>query len=180
MIQDVAAAPMTESAISPDERVRRMVEKNLDMVWRTLRRLGTPDGSVDDATQKVFMVALRRIEEIDPEREDRYLIGIAVRVASDERRAAARRREVPITAVELTARERPADEVVEERRNRASLDAVMEAMPAELREAFVLFELEEMSAPAVAELLDVPVGTVASRVRRAREFVREFLKRGKK
>jgi RNA polymerase sigma-70 factor (ECF subfamily) len=171
---------MTAPATARDERARRLVERNLDRIWRTLRRLGTPDANVDDATQKVFMVALRRLDEIEPEREDRYLIGIAVRVASDERRAEARRREVPIADVELAARERPADEVVEDRRNRASLDAVMAAMPAELCEAFVLFELEEMSAPAVAELLDVPVGTVASRVRRAREFVREFLKWGKR
>lgn len=163
-----------------DDRLRKMVEAHLDRVWRMLRRLGTPEANVDDATQKVFMVAFRRIDEIDPARQDRYLIGIAMRVASDERRAEARRREIPITEVELTARERPADEMVDERRKRASLDAVMEAMPPDLREAFVLFELEEMSAPEVAELLDVPVGTVASRVRRAREFVRESLKRGKK
>jgi RNA polymerase sigma-70 factor (ECF subfamily) len=44
-----------------------------------------------------------------------------------------------------------------------------------LREAFVLFELEELSAPEVARLLGVSVGTVASRVRLAREQIRKTL-----
>ena len=49
---------------------------------------------------------------------------------------------------------------------------MLEHMPDELREAFVLFELEELSPPEVARMLEVPVRTVASRVRRAREQLR--------
>jgi RNA polymerase sigma-70 factor (ECF subfamily) len=50
-------------------------------------------------------------------------------------------------------------------------------MSEELRDAFILFEFGELSAPEVASVLEVPVGTVASRVRRAREQLRRTLSR---
>ena len=45
------------------------------------------------------------------------------------------------------------------------------------REVFVLFELEEMSSPEIAKLLEIPVGTIASRLRRAREAFRSVAER---
>lgn len=169
-----------------DARLRSMVAAHLDVVWRALLRLGVPEAGVDDAVQQVFIVVARRLEEIDPLRERQYLLGIALRVASDARHALQRRREVPLgdsrevdellmesAAVPL------ADQLLDEKRARAVLASILESMPAELREAFVLFELEELPAPAVADILAIPAGTVASRVRRAREFVRNRLSRRK-
>jgi RNA polymerase sigma-70 factor (ECF subfamily) len=49
------------------------------------------------------------------------------------------------------------------------LDAVLADMPDDLREVLVLAEIEEQSAPEVAAMLEIPIGTVASRLRRARE-----------
>lgn len=167
-----------------DARLRSMVAAHLDTVWRALRRLGVPEAGADDAVQQVFMVAARRLEEIDARRERQYLLGIALRVASDARHALQRRREVPMgdsREVERHVSESEtvplAEQLVDEKRARAVLASFLERMPTELREAFVLFELEEMAAPAVAEILDIPAGTVASRVRRAREFIRQQLSR---
>jgi RNA polymerase sigma-70 factor (ECF subfamily) len=164
-----------------------MMNDHFDVVWRSLRRLGVPDGGVDDAAQQVFLVASRRLEEIDVGGERGYLLGIALRVASDARRAISRRREVPMVDLEEAAAERspasPAldplrpDEVLDRTRALALLGAVLDEMPGEMREAFVLFELEEFGAPQVARMLGVPVGTVHSRVRRAREHVRRSLSR---
>jgi RNA polymerase sigma-70 factor (ECF subfamily) len=165
-----------------------MVDDHFDAVWRALRRLGAPDATVDDASQQVFLVALRRLDDIEVGRERAYLLGIAVRVASDARRAARRRREVPMdddVAETLSARATRAavpplpDEILDQRRALAALSAALDEMPAELREAFVLFDLEELSATEVARVLGIPVGTVASRVRRARErFRRSLARRG--
>ena len=49
------------------------------------------------------------------------------------------------------------------------LDVVLEQMPIDLRTVFVLFELEGLSAPEIAAALSIPLGTVASRLRRARQ-----------
>jgi RNA polymerase sigma-70 factor (ECF subfamily) len=73
----------------------------------------------------------------------------------------------------------PQDELLDHKRNLTDLEAALTDLSDENRDAFVLFEIEELSAPQVAELLGVPVGTVASRVRRAREQIRrKLLKKG--
>src|SRR4051794_26935212 len=71
-----------------DARLAAMVREHHAFVWRLLRRLGVPSMSVDDATQQVFLVALRRISEIALGSEKSFLFGVALRVASDERRSA--------------------------------------------------------------------------------------------
>ena len=158
-----------------------MMEAHFDVVWRALRRLGVPPAGADDAAQQVFLVADRRLDEILVGGERAYLLGIALRVASDARKAIERRQEVPIEDHHAERAREPGtvaapDELLDEKRARAVLAAMLDAMPAEMREAFVLFELEELSAPDVARALRVPVGTVASRVRRAREHIRQRLR----
>ncbi len=168
---------------SRERRLRELVDRHFDAVWRSVRRLGVPEASADDAAQHVFMVASRKLDEIADGRERAYLLGVALRVASDARHAAERRREVSledIGAAELPPALPQAEAVLEQKRARQLLEQLLEHMPAEMREAFVLFELEELSAPEVGRLLDIPVGTVASRVRRARAFISEQLaRRGK-
>ncbi len=158
-----------------------MMDLHFDAVWRALRRLGVPESSVDDAAQQVFLVASRRLDEIAAGSERGYLLGIALRVASDARRALRRRREVPMDEPLVEAPgahdSRLPDEMLDRRRALAVLATLLDEMPSEMREAFVLFELEELSAPHVAEVLGVPVGTVASRVRRAREHFRKSVAR---
>ena len=165
-------------------RLRAMMDNHFETVWRSLRRLGVPEAGADDAAQQVFVVASRRLDEITVGGERGYLLGIALRVASDARRTIARRREVSIdrelsSSSSAVAGSRQPDEALEQKRALATLAALLDEMPDQLREAFVLFELEELNAAEVAQVLDVPVGTVASRVRRARERLRESLaKRG--
>ena len=163
-----------------DARFRAMVDAHLETIWRSLRRLGVPAAAADDGVQQVFLVASRRLHEIEEAGERRYLLGIALRVASEMRRAIRRRREVPTEG--LAAEPYPvrdaqdsAEEVLDNKRALALLATWLDEMPDILREAFVLFELEELGAADVARLLRIPVGTVASRVRRAREHIRKRL-----
>jgi RNA polymerase sigma-70 factor (ECF subfamily) len=151
--------------------VAGFVRDHYDFIWRTLRRLGVPPGLVDDATQKVFWIATRKIQEARVEKERSFLFAIALRVAGDERRALRRRPEVADESACDAARDElpPPDELVEQRQARELLDRILERMPFELRVVFVLFELEEMSTSEIAALLEIPSGTVASRLRRARE-----------
>ena len=164
-------------AISRDERLSAMVAAYFDPVWRSLRRLGVADGSLDDAAQQVFMIAARKLDTIDPPGEKAYLLGIAVRVASDARRSQTRRREV---SGDETDRADPApsqEELVDRKRAREQLDRILAAMPMDLREPFTMFEIEGLSIPEVATALGIPLGTAASRLRRAREEFREHVLR---
>jgi RNA polymerase sigma-70 factor (ECF subfamily) len=161
-----------------DARLRAMVGEHFDAVWRALRRLGVVEASADDAAQEVFLVASRRLDEIVVGRERAYLLGIAVRVAASVRSAEGRRREVPLEeGADFLDEQASPDDMLDEQRARAVLGSILESMPLEMREAFVLFELEELGAAEVAETLGIPIGTVASRVRRAREHVRQRLSR---
>ncbi len=162
------------SAMDPGEnpqlRLRRMFDEHFDFIWRSLRRFGLTGDRADDAAQQVFVVASRKLDQIQIGSERSFLFGTALRVASDIRRSAAFRREIahPEPGVDLPGGSRP-DEAFERERERATLDSVLGAMDLELRSVFVLFEMEEMTMPEIATLLAIPTGTVASRLRRARE-----------
>jgi RNA polymerase sigma-70 factor (ECF subfamily) len=69
------------------------------------------------------------------------------------------------------------DVVLDERRARDVMDRILESIPLEQRAVFILFELEDMTTQEVADALGIPSGTVASRLRRARELFLEQVKR---
>jgi RNA polymerase sigma-70 factor (ECF subfamily) len=122
----------------------------------------------------VFLVASRRLSIITEGSEQAFLFGTALNVAAEARRNNARRRDVPATdSIEAYDPAPPPDELADRGRARALLDKVLEAMPMDLRAAFVLYELEEMPIHTIASFLNIPIGTAASRLRRARaEFQR--------
>jgi RNA polymerase sigma-70 factor (ECF subfamily) len=155
---------------SVDQRVHGLLSRNYADVWRVLRRLGLPSGSVEDAAQHVFLVASRKLDSIEAGHERSFLIGTAVRVAANMRRAAAVRRERADDEVASRADEAPGpEELLDEKRLRQLLDAVLDSLPDDLRTVLVLFELEELSVTEIAEVVGVPRGTAASRLRRARD-----------
>jgi RNA polymerase sigma-70 factor (ECF subfamily) len=171
-------APAKETNVplsaAEDRRLRAMMTAHFNFIWRSLQRLGVPQADVDDCVQQVFLVASRRLSIIAEGSEQAFLFGTALNVAAEARRNNARRRDVPATdEVEAYDPAPPPDELADRTRKRALLDKVLEAMPMDLRAAFVLYELEEMPIHTIASFLNIPVGTAASRLRRARtEFQR--------
>lgn len=162
----------------PEARARALVNEHFDFVWRLLRRLGVPAADADDAAQQVFIVGTRRLADIAAGSERTFLYGSALRVASTMRRDSARReRFMQRGAGEPEPAVRTPHEEVERREALAVLDELLSAMDNEQREVFVLCEIEELSAPQVATLVAVPVGTVASRLRRARQTFTSELER---
>src|SRR5687768_3213399 len=100
-----------------DTVLRTMFREHYDFIWRTLRRLGVPEGSADDGAQQVFIVASRKLDRIAAGSERPFLVGVALRVASDARRSGARARELQegsSEAVDRAADDAPLpDEVLE-------------------------------------------------------------------
>jgi RNA polymerase sigma-70 factor (ECF subfamily) len=154
-----------------DSRVTAMVHAHFDFVWRSLRRLGVPAEAVDDAAQEVFWIASRKVDRIEAGRERAYLFGVALRFASDVRRAKARRREHSATPLLEGVIDLDADVeiLVDQKHARELLDVVLDTLPLDLRTVLMLSEGEELTMAEIAALLDVPPGTVASRLRRARQ-----------
>jgi RNA polymerase sigma-70 factor, ECF subfamily len=172
-LDELESAPVTSA-----ERVAGLVREHYGFVWRLLRRLGLREGDADDAAQQVFLAAAGRLGDVEPSRERSFLYGVALNVGSRARRSQGRRREEPLEAAgEREAHEPNAEQLLERRQARQLLDALLDEMPDDLRVVFVLFELEELSTPEIAELCQIPVGTAASRLRRAREDFEERVAR---
>jgi len=168
-----AEKPRVVMASGADERtkarIERLIHDHYDFVWRSARRLGVRSADLDDVVQEVFVVAARRLDDITHELG--FLFRACMGAASHARRSVQRRREVVDEARlehEIDRRANP-EQDAEAAEARAQLQAILEAMPEELRVVFVLFELEQFTMSEIAETLKIPAGTVASRLRRARE-----------
>lgn len=159
-----------------------LVREHLDFVWRLLRRIGLAASDADDATQQVFMVAARKLGEVPAGKERAFLYGTARRIAANSRRDRRRRREVASDLTdELEAVGALPDDRLELGRAALLLDALLDALPDDLRRVLVLAELEEETVPAIAELEGIPEGTAASRLRRARAaFEKQLARAGRK
>jgi RNA polymerase sigma-70 factor, ECF subfamily len=148
-------------------------------VWKCLRRLGVREADVGDAVQDVFLVVHRKLPEFEGRSAmTTWLFGICMRVASDRRRSASSTRERPWEeAGERVSEEPSAFECLDQRDKIELLDSLLDQLPMEQRAVFALFELEEMSGEQIAALLGVPMGTVWSRLRLARESFRAAMQR---
>lgn len=162
-----SAAPAEPAA----DRLTALFQLHFDLVWRTVRRLGVPTDGIDDAAQEVFVVASRRLDSIEAGKEKAFLYGTAVRVAAGARRAQERRRRSPVPLDELDTVDTtpPVDDLVDQKRARELLDQLVLRLADDTRPVFVLYELEGLTMEEIAACLGLPLGTVASRLRRGRE-----------
>jgi RNA polymerase sigma-70 factor (ECF subfamily) len=172
-IPEPVSGPRVTAASGAEDhaRVAALLRANFRDVWRMVRRFGVPENSADDAAQEVFIIAARRLPDITSGSERAFLLATAVRVAANLRRSIGTRREC---AEDEQASEgvdpRPnAEALLDQKRLRLLLDRVLDTLSDDLRVSFVLYELEGLSSPEIAELLCIPLGTVASRLRRGRE-----------
>jgi len=168
-LQIVAAAPAGVRVPGADARLRAAVGDHLGLVWRVLRRTGLGSADAEDASQDVFWVLAQRLADV-PERAQRsFLVATALRVASDRKQSKWHRSVSAGLDVETRMSEAPLpDEAVDIRRAGALLDEALKTLDELERSVFVLAELEQMTRVEVAEVLGIPEGTVASRLKRAR------------
>lgn len=163
-----------------EARLRRLMTTHFDFVWRSLRRLGLHGADADDGAQEVFLIASRKLSEIAVGSERQFLFGSAMRVASTRRRSLRRRREDPQLDLDEQQQEHSApgpERLAELARARDQLQDILDSMSLEQRAIFILFELEELTVPQIASTLDLPAGTVSSRLRAAREHFQSAVRR---
>jgi|SRR5690349_2399216 len=174
----MTAAAATSPHTGTKADVTQLYDEHVDFVWRNLRRLGVVPGSLDDATQDVFLVVHRRIADAPVENVRSWLFGILRRVAADHRRRGRRKGAVPLADVgEPVASDAGPERGAARAEAARMMHAILEKLDDDKREVFVLAELEQMTAPEIAEAIGVPVNTVYSRLRVARA---EFEKRAEK
>jgi RNA polymerase sigma-70 factor (ECF subfamily) len=139
-------------------------------MWRSVQRLGVHPDDVNDVVQEIFLVVYRKLGEFEGRSTLKtWLYGIALRVARAHRNTARRHGQEGLDTEQVSA---PAATRPDERAALAEavhvVNMLLEGLEEEQREVFVLAELEQLSAPEIAEVLAVKLNTVYSRLRLAR------------
>ena len=152
---------------------REAFDSHAPYVWRSLLGLGVHDRDVADASQQVFLVVHDRLttDQVPAGALRTFVYGVCLRVASDFRRRAHRRHERLYADPPEPAQPANQEEAAVHRQTLAQLDAVLDRLPAAQREAFVLYEIEELSMNDVAAALGCPLQTAYSRFHAARRVV---------
>lgn len=141
------------------------------LVWRLLA--GRARHRVEDLVQETFVRVLRALPSFDPRGPaslQTWMLTIATRLALNE----LRRKEPEALAAEPPARDR-ADAASERQRLGAAIAAGVAALPDPQRAVFVLREYHELEYDEIASVLEIDLGTVKSRLARARGALREHL-----
>ena len=164
------AAPAARRRPTAVDRVRleRIFNAHHVTVWRALRRRGLSSEAAEDATQETFLLAAERLDDIRPESERSFLIATALRVANTLGRKTVRW-DLDDDMDQRLAVHRDTGDT---RADKQLCSLVLSKVDPDLVEVFVLYEVEELTSPEIAELLAIPLGSVASRLRRAREQFR--------
>jgi RNA polymerase sigma factor (sigma-70 family) len=157
---------------------RSLVDRHGPMVLRVCRGVLGESGDAEDAFQATFLVLARKARSIRAQRSlGSWLYGVALRIASDARKAAARRRAHERKGAAMRAsivEDRPPDDDLA-----PTIQEEIGRLPETYRAAVVLFHLEGLTHAAAAERLGWPLGTVQGRLARARELLRSrLLRRG--
>jgi RNA polymerase sigma-70 factor, ECF subfamily len=144
-----------------------LVRETQSDVWRLCAALGDRD-TADDLTQETYLRAFGALHRFEGRSSVRtWLLAIARRVCADAVRSRRRRRLTLVretTDLELLAPDRRGDSVGEA----AAVSDLLTRLDPDRREAFVLTQLLGLSYAEAAEVAGCPVGTIRSRVARAR------------
>jgi RNA polymerase sigma-70 factor, ECF subfamily len=163
----------TDAAAGDPLAAAALVRRTQTDVWRLCAALGDP-ASADDLTQETYLRAFASLHRFEHRSSLRtWLLVIARRVCADAVRARRRRRLTLVADadLEVLAGRDAADGVAEG----AVVDDLLARLDADRREAFVLTQLIGLSYAEAAEVAGCPVGTIRSRVARARADLVESL-----
>jgi RNA polymerase sigma-70 factor (ECF subfamily) len=157
------------------EAFTQIMRNHEDRVFSVcLRIMGNRDQALD-ATQETFLTTFRKAEQFKGNAAlGTWIYRIAVNTCYDLLRKQKRRKTDPMPE-HLDPTDHSAEDAVDSAALRPEITAALAAVPADFRSAVVLSDIEGMSLPEIAEILDIPVGTVKSRVFRGRRLLAQEL-----
>jgi RNA polymerase sigma-70 factor (ECF subfamily) len=184
--QSAMTEPIHEvaSSVQPERKSGSWVRPNFDalydehfaVVWRMLRALGVEPASLDDATQDVFVAGFRQLDRFEGRSSVKtWLCGIACNVASNYRRREHRKGGLLPLNPSWPATGAGPLEQLEQAQAWNLVSAFLETLDEGKRRVYALSRIEGLSAPEIAEALEIPVNTVYSRLGAAQAALQKFL-----
>ncbi len=153
--------------------------RHQDRIYNLCRYMLQDPQNAQDAAQDVFLKAYKALKDFRPDASlYTWLYRIAVTTCLDYRRKSRREvfRSEPLTE-DLPSDEHSPHQLYESRKITETIQLALQKLPEKLRAAIVLREIEELSYVEIAEVLHTSVGTVKSRIWRARDQLRRLLKK---
>ncbi|MBS3820361.1 MAG: sigma-70 family RNA polymerase sigma factor [Planctomycetes bacterium] len=168
-----------------------LVIRYQDRIYNVMRRMAGPDDA-EELAQEAFLKAFEKIDQFrGGSRFYTWLFRIAMNLAISRRRRGAKVKFLSMNATgddeqgqsftdtvtaDLSRQRTPAPEAnVMARETSQQIEAALDALDEEFRAAIVLRDIEELDYADIAEILDVPVGTVKSRIHRGRNILKDKL-----
>ena len=163
-----------------DANIQPLIDEHLDAVYRYAYRLTGTVHDAEDLTQQVFLLAQQRLDQLrEVDRARGWLFTI---LRNSFLKMVERTQPVPATSVGLNLETVPVESQSGPGGNQngqavdsAELQAAIDELPAEFRVVVAMFYFEECSYREIAEKLDLPMGTVMSRLARAKGHLRSKL-----
>jgi len=159
-----------------------LYSRYFNFVWSCTRRMGVIESELDDVVQEIFIIVHRKLATLEqPDSLRSWIYGIIRRTASAHHRA--RRTNVASTAAlnlesELQYPQQPSPlELAEQSDQVKLLWSLLEKLDPSRREVLVLAELDGLTAPEIANAIEIPMNTVYSRLRSARQELEAALAR---
>ena len=168
-------APPAAAAHEPS-LFHRIFREEAPYVGRTLRYLGIREAHLEDVCQEVFVVVHRQLARYEGGPVRAWIRQICVYVANNHRRSLRRHPEDPMADPPEVADRAPQQGELEERQARQQLLTALDLVPKDQRAVFVLFEIEELTMPEVAQAVGCPLQTAYSRLYAARAKVQAAMK----
>jgi RNA polymerase sigma-70 factor (ECF subfamily) len=164
--------------VSPFETLYRQY---FDFVWSSVRRLGVSPAAADDVVQEIFIVIHSRVHTLEkPEALRSWIYSVTRRTVSGYHRSRRTKDASGIVlAAEPDARALPRTpfDLAEQNDQVKLLFSVLEELDEPKRDVFTMAELDELTVPEIAEILEIPLNTAYSRLRAARQAFEEALAR---
>lgn len=153
----------------------RLLRRHYDRIHGVCRRLSGSAAEADDAAQEAMIAIVRGLPRFDGRAAfTTWAHRIATNATLDELRRRKRRPALHVAAEDGSLPE-PTDVLADRRvagvETRLDLDQALATLPDEFRQAVVLRDLGDLDYAEIAEALDVPVGTVKSRIARGRRLL---------
>ena len=167
----VASAGVSSEPIPPFNEIFKTYAQR---VWRTLKRLRVRDEDVDDVAQEVFLVVSKQLATFEGRSKlSTWIYSICVRVASEYRRRPYVRRETLVDEMPEHHDGGAFEESFAREEAKKKLDSILDSLDDDKRTTFVLFEIERLQMPEIAEIMGCPQQTAYYRLHAARKIVEE-------
>jgi len=163
------------SLAAPVAEIHRLVVEHYARVYGYAYRLSGSVADAEDLTQQTFLTAQQKRHQVrEPDKVGRWLLAIVRSCYLKSRR---RRRPVPAISLELDVDQIPEQMAAESSVDPERLQAAIDQLADEFKLVLAMFYFQELSYKEIAAELEIPIGTVMSRLARAKGRLRQILSR---